>query len=323
MKTAASSLPPSQNDSSFMHGPTHSRNYQLSPSSCKSTLITLLSLRSSNRAIANELLHMDAPQQAVAEQDMEEAQQGAHAGPGPAAAAAGAAGAAAAAAAPLLHAHAAAAPHQQHADADSSSSDDEDFVDAEEEDDDDEDDDENDDDEGDEGESDEDALEGEAAASWVVVHPVEDAGLGKHGCEWFAACARGRSLWCIGSPWQLGMERADGDRFELPPTYNHASCPNQPLPPPRLLAAGDHYKRRCRLVAPCCGEVFWCRHCHNAAKDDGEQVGCGSKTPHQLFEGSHLSSRDLACLACKIVLHTPRVTHPHTDPPPPHPPTRT
>ena len=33
-----------------------------------------------------------------------------------------------------------------------------------------------------------------------------------------------------------------------------------------------HYRRRCRLVAPCCGgEAFWCRHCHNAAKDDGEQ----------------------------------------------------
>ncbi|GBF97018.1 hypothetical protein Rsub_09491, partial [Raphidocelis subcapitata] len=57
--------------------------------------------------------------------------------------------------------------------------------------------------------------EGDPAASWVVVDPVEDAGLGKHGCE--------------------------------------------------------HYRRRCRLVAPCCGEVFWCRHCHNAAKDDGEQ----------------------------------------------------
>jgi hypothetical protein len=34
----------------------------------------------------------------------------------------------------------------------------------------------------------------------------------------------------------------------------------------------DHYKRRCKLVAPCCGEVFWCRHCHNQVKDDSEQV---------------------------------------------------
>ncbi|KAL9250889.1 E3 ubiquitin-protein ligase MIEL1-like protein [Drosera capensis] len=26
-----------------------------------------------------------------------------------------------------------------------------------------------------------------------------------------------------------------------------------------------HYNRRCRIRAPCCNEVFWCRHCHNEA----------------------------------------------------------
>lgn len=31
-----------------------------------------------------------------------------------------------------------------------------------------------------------------------------------------------------------------------------------------------HYRRRAKLVAPCCGETFWCRHCHNAAKDEAE-----------------------------------------------------
>jgi RING finger/CHY zinc finger protein 1 len=34
----------------------------------------------------------------------------------------------------------------------------------------------------------------------------------------------------------------------------------------------EHYRRRCKLVAPCCGDVFWCRHCHNAVKNDGEEV---------------------------------------------------
>ena len=34
----------------------------------------------------------------------------------------------------------------------------------------------------------------------------------------------------------------------------------------------EHYQRRCRIVAPCCNEVFWCRHCHNAAKYDDEPV---------------------------------------------------
>jgi RING finger/CHY zinc finger protein 1 len=27
-----------------------------------------------------------------------------------------------------------------------------------------------------------------------------------------------------------------------------------------------HYRRRCRIRAPCCNEVFDCRHCHNEAK---------------------------------------------------------
>ncbi|KAM3254977.1 hypothetical protein ACQJBY_042805 [Aegilops geniculata] len=27
----------------------------------------------------------------------------------------------------------------------------------------------------------------------------------------------------------------------------------------------EHYRRRCKIVAPCCKEVFPCRHCHNDA----------------------------------------------------------
>nr|GFA76010.1 probable E3 ubiquitin-protein ligase RZFP34 [Tanacetum cinerariifolium] len=27
-----------------------------------------------------------------------------------------------------------------------------------------------------------------------------------------------------------------------------------------------HYRRRCRIRAPCCNEIFDCRHCHNEAK---------------------------------------------------------
>lgn len=30
-----------------------------------------------------------------------------------------------------------------------------------------------------------------------------------------------------------------------------------------------HYRRRCRIVASCCGEAFWCRHCHNEQKGSG------------------------------------------------------
>jgi len=28
----------------------------------------------------------------------------------------------------------------------------------------------------------------------------------------------------------------------------------------------SHYRRRCHIKAPCCSEVFDCRHCHNEAK---------------------------------------------------------
>lgn len=38
-----------------------------------------------------------------------------------------------------------------------------------------------------------------------------------------------------------------------------------------------HYRRRARLVAPCCGEVFWCRHCHNEAKAANEWVSVRGK----------------------------------------------
>jgi RING finger/CHY zinc finger protein 1 len=28
-----------------------------------------------------------------------------------------------------------------------------------------------------------------------------------------------------------------------------------------------HYRRRCRIRAPCCNEIFDCRHCHNESKN--------------------------------------------------------
>uniref|UniRef100_A0A0E0K8Q4 CHY-type domain-containing protein n=1 Tax=Oryza punctata TaxID=4537 RepID=A0A0E0K8Q4_ORYPU len=31
-----------------------------------------------------------------------------------------------------------------------------------------------------------------------------------------------------------------------------------------------HYRRKCKIRAPCCGEIFDCRHCHNEVKDSLE-----------------------------------------------------
>ncbi|WVZ56920.1 hypothetical protein U9M48_007385 [Paspalum notatum var. saurae] len=33
-----------------------------------------------------------------------------------------------------------------------------------------------------------------------------------------------------------------------------------------------HYRRRCRIRAPCCGDVFHCRHCHNESTKDGHEL---------------------------------------------------
>eukprot|EP00293_Proteomonas_sulcata_P014720 CAMPEP_0184288840 /NCGR_PEP_ID=MMETSP1049-20130417/1328_1 /TAXON_ID=77928 /ORGANISM="Proteomonas sulcata, Strain CCMP704" /LENGTH=223 /DNA_ID=CAMNT_0026595407 /DNA_START=45 /DNA_END=714 /DNA_ORIENTATION=- len=31
----------------------------------------------------------------------------------------------------------------------------------------------------------------------------------------------------------------------------------------------QHYRRGCKLVSPCCGEIYWCRFCHDASQDQG------------------------------------------------------
>lgn len=66
-----------------------------------------------------------------------------------------------------------------------------------------------------------------------------------------------------------GSSEEEDDQFE-----DAAPCSpdNDPTKDKGCMEHGcDHYKRRCKLVAPCCGEVFWCRHCHNQVKDDSEQ----------------------------------------------------
>mmetsp|Transcript_14381 Transcript_14381/g.31095 ORF Transcript_14381/g.31095 Transcript_14381/m.31095 type:complete len:324 (+) Transcript_14381:118-1089(+) len=54
----------------------------------------------------------------------------------------------------------------------------------------------------------------------------------------------------------------------------------------------DHYRRRCLLVAPCCNEVFWCRHCHNATKSDNEQ------DPQKRHVLDRKAVREVVCALC-------------------------
>ncbi|XP_022749570.1 probable E3 ubiquitin-protein ligase RZFP34 isoform X2 [Durio zibethinus] len=41
----------------------------------------------------------------------------------------------------------------------------------------------------------------------------------------------------------------------------------------------SHYRRRCRIKAPCCGEIFDCRHCHNESKNN---INVDQKLRHDL-----------------------------------------
>ncbi|XP_071738302.1 E3 ubiquitin-protein ligase MIEL1-like [Rutidosis leptorrhynchoides] len=40
---------------------------------------------------------------------------------------------------------------------------------------------------------------------------------------------------------------------------------NNPLDIGKLLHGCSHYRRRCKIRAPCCDQIFFCRHCHNEA----------------------------------------------------------
>nr|XP_043635821.1 E3 ubiquitin-protein ligase MIEL1-like isoform X2 [Erigeron canadensis] len=46
------------------------------------------------------------------------------------------------------------------------------------------------------------------------------------------------------------------------------TCPSfldktDPLDFGKLLRGCEHYRRRCKIRAPCCNQIFFCRHCHN------------------------------------------------------------
>ncbi|KAI4311191.1 hypothetical protein MLD38_036104 [Melastoma candidum] len=43
------------------------------------------------------------------------------------------------------------------------------------------------------------------------------------------------------------------------------SSPNDRLEYGKMVYGCQHYRRRCKIRAPCCNEVFPCRHCHNGA----------------------------------------------------------
>jgi len=53
-----------------------------------------------------------------------------------------------------------------------------------------------------------------------------------------------------------------------------------------------HYRRRVKLVAPCCGDIVWCRHCHDEEKSHTEP---DVKKRHELVR-KHV--KEVVCALC-------------------------
>ena len=65
-----------------------------------------------------------------------------------------------------------------------------------------------------------------------------------------------------------------------------------PLDYAKGLHGCKHYRRRCKLVAPCCDEAFWCRHCHN------ERTAAGEWDPRRRHELERSAVREVVCGLC-------------------------
>lgn len=53
-----------------------------------------------------------------------------------------------------------------------------------------------------------------------------------------------------------------------------------------------HYRRRCKFMAPCCQQEFWCRHCHNEDKHQNEP------DPTKRHELDRKSVTEVVCALC-------------------------
>ncbi|KAL3745327.1 hypothetical protein ACJRO7_014436 [Eucalyptus globulus] len=74
------------------------------------------------------------------------------------------------------------------------------------------------------------------------------------------------------------LQQMNGEQMPIETSKGDASAT-------KLLESGHmqygcpHYRRRCRIRAPCCNEIFDCRHCHNDAKNN---INVNQKQRHEL-----------------------------------------
>lgn len=59
----------------------------------------------------------------------------------------------------------------------------------------------------------------------------------------------------------------------------------------KLLYGCDHYRRRCKIRAPCCNRVFTCRHCHN-------ETMSALRNPEERHELVRHDVKQVICAVC-------------------------
>ncbi|KAK9984032.1 hypothetical protein SO802_033557 [Lithocarpus litseifolius] len=64
-----------------------------------------------------------------------------------------------------------------------------------------------------------------------------------------------------------------------------------PVLTPNIHATCEHYKRRCKIRAPCCNQIFPCRHCHN-------EVTSNLSNPKDHHELVRQDVKQVVCLIC-------------------------
>uniref|UniRef100_M1B5J6 Zinc finger family protein n=1 Tax=Solanum tuberosum TaxID=4113 RepID=M1B5J6_SOLTU len=70
-----------------------------------------------------------------------------------------------------------------------------------------------------------------------------------------------------------------GDYLPEDITHEEKSTCTEALDRGYLEYGCPHYRRRCRIIAPCCNEMFDCRHCHNEYKNN---INVDQKLRHEI-----------------------------------------
>ena len=52
----------------------------------------------------------------------------------------------------------------------------------------------------------------------------------------------------------------------------------------------EHYKRKCKIVAPCCNNIYWCRYCH--------EIDMNNKHCEDYHKLDKFSIKNVVCALC-------------------------